>query len=370
MTAKSKFQSTKAEILDLIQHSREVTKDTPRSTTGIYLLYVDDFSDDKVLPIYIGQTTDFKRRLKQHISDVSQLNALAYRTYHDEFLWRANDYSGQFKACKIFKYMVDHHCTFQNLHMVILEECPSDQLSEREQFYLSQYLPAFFGFNQINTITEQFRYPDSSSEEYRKIKLTDAELFHNYIGYGFSAFNYLHAFCNSPYNVHKNDLDKAVNKDYYSDLFRRQKIDVLTPFIETYYKAFESAYPAMHARFSAPIHEIFEQHKFKSKGREAEVLFLLLNNSNTSETRDVYDKKSYLEYYMNRDRKSRECGSALQALFEKHLDEIREINAPVMAAYKAYVDCRKDLFQRSRYSLIFPNVPYEDNPLEDPAISE
>ena len=371
MTAESKFQSIKTEILNLIQHSREVAKDTPSSGTGIYLFYVDDFSDNRVLPIYIGQTTNFKRRLRKHIADISEVNAISYPDYHNRFLWGAKHFDGHFKACKIFKYMVEHGCTMDSLHMVILEECSKENLSLREQFYFSRYLPAFFGFNQINTATEKWQYQTTSSNEYREIMHTDAELFRNYIGYGFTHFNYLHAFRGSPDNIYRDFLDNAVNQANYWDISTlSENITYLSHLHSTYTEAFENARLAMAALFSNSIHEIFEQCKFNSKSQESNVLFLLTNNYEAPEVSDVIGRKEYLEHYMNRNRRSRECGRLLQELFASHLDEIIRLNTPVKQAFKAYTDYRHTILSHRDLVLIFPNTPYEYNPLQDPTLLE
>lgn len=50
------FNRAKEEILKLIETSPKlVTNKTKFDTCEVYLLYVDNFQDDRILPIYIGQ---------------------------------------------------------------------------------------------------------------------------------------------------------------------------------------------------------------------------------------------------------------------------------------------------------------------------
>lgn len=32
------------------------------------MIYINNFNDSKIIPIYIGQTTNFQKRYKQHLS--------------------------------------------------------------------------------------------------------------------------------------------------------------------------------------------------------------------------------------------------------------------------------------------------------------
>lgn len=369
MSAETTFQQVKEEICALIQTKPQVTASTPRGVSGIYLLYVDDFSDDKVLPIYIGQTTDFKARLRQHVSDVSKLNDVPYHEYYNRFFWGAKQYDGHFKSCKIFKYMVEHQCLLKDLRMIILEECGKDALHEREQFYLSKYLPAFLGFNQINSITEQWELR-TKPREYVERQKTDADLFAEYIGFGFTKFNYLHAFWGTTYNVKHNTkrdyLDKVTDRaHYWNSETRAENITRLSTIFRAYTDVFEQKKEMMSATFAPLIHEIFEQCKLKSNRREEEVISLLLNNCDEKEATNVIEIKEYLEYYMDRNRNSKKCGELLRALFAERLDEIRKINAPVKKAYTEYLNFRKEIFSHSRLSLIFPEVAYPNYPLDE-----
>ncbi|WP_210367881.1 hypothetical protein, partial [Bacillus sp. REN3] len=53
------------------EHSnREITPDTNYNTSGIYMIYIDNFTSDKMVPIYIGQSKDVQKRYKVHLSEI------------------------------------------------------------------------------------------------------------------------------------------------------------------------------------------------------------------------------------------------------------------------------------------------------------
>ena len=66
----------KYQVKQLIEPNshREVTPHTKYKTSGIHMIYIDNFTNDKVVPIYIGQSKDIQRRYKQHYSELLALN--------------------------------------------------------------------------------------------------------------------------------------------------------------------------------------------------------------------------------------------------------------------------------------------------------
>lgn len=368
------FYKTKNEVLSLIHSSNHenITLNTNHSVSGVYLLYIDCFSDEKVIPIYIGQSVNMKRRLRQHINDVKEINNKSYAEYHNAFMWSAlgfsSKYEGQFRACKIFKYLVEHHCTLTDIKMLVLEECSHDQLDSLEQYYISKFRPEYFGFNQINSITQTQQHGFSQAE-YETLSKQDADLFKEYWGYGYTEFNYIHAFSGSQYNLHKDLLNKRVSQ--YLSYDREVMLHECSATFSKYQNLFEQAKPMMAELFSSSIHNTFLSCSLKSKAREDEVLSLLINNYDSPIIPDVENEKAfnvsqtkeYLEYYMNRNKKSKECAYLLNKLFSSKQDEIRKINTPIISAYKAYETQRIESLLKSEYSLIFPNIVYNSNPL-------
>lgn len=99
------------------------------------MIYIDNFNDDKVIPIYIGQTgygknRNFQNRYKEHLQKIMALNRLEFNYYKELLL--DNFYDGHYKTCKIFQYMVDHSCTLKDFHMIVLEKIEenSDNIQE------------------------------------------------------------------------------------------------------------------------------------------------------------------------------------------------------------------------------------------------
>ncbi|MGJ7912621.1 excinuclease ABC subunit C [Neobacillus sp. LXY-1] len=204
-----KIDNIKYQVKQLIQDNlyREVTPETKHNISGIYMIYIDNFTSEKIVPIYIGQAKDIQRRYKQHFSEILALNRLSYDEYHKYFFSRTSSfYDGKYKACKIFKYMIENNCTLQDFRLVILEEVELENLDKKEQKYLldekeqeyfQRLLPSFFGFNQLNSHLYQLSFRLSKSQminseidEYLKILLEDIKGIKSYYEYGFTRFNF------------------------------------------------------------------------------------------------------------------------------------------------------------------------------------
>lgn len=217
------FLEIKNKVKKIIKDNNfeEVNEDTNDRNIGIYMIYIDNFEDDKIIPIYIGQTgagkdRNFQKRFKEHLQEIMALNRLKYDYYKELLL--SGFYDGHYKACKVFKYMVDHNCTLKDFHMIVLEKIDNslkmDQiqslLDKREQFFFEEYLPAFFGFNQLNSLVEAnkefFKLGGSidslknflPSDLLLKYDIEDCENFIKYFGYGYTKFNYYHSFSKEP----------------------------------------------------------------------------------------------------------------------------------------------------------------------------
>lgn len=82
-----KIDNIKYQVKQLIQESLywEVTPETKHNIAGIYMIYIDNFTSEKIVPIYIGQSKDIQRRYKQHFSEIIALNRLSYDEYNKYF---------------------------------------------------------------------------------------------------------------------------------------------------------------------------------------------------------------------------------------------------------------------------------------------
>ncbi|MCU4923973.1 excinuclease ABC subunit C [Bacillus cereus] len=181
---------------------KEVTPNTKYKVCGIYMIYIDNFSNDKVVPIYIGQSKDIQRRYKDHLCELLSLNRLSYENYYEYFFSEFGSYyEGKFKTCKIFKYMLENNCTLKDFRMIILEETDEADLERKEQEYFQKLLPSFFGFNQLNSFLAGIKF------KFKQDKLTKLEIsnfldicqkdidnIYSYYEYGFTQFNFKHAF--------------------------------------------------------------------------------------------------------------------------------------------------------------------------------
>ena len=187
----NEFNETKRKIIELIKNKKEITNRTKYNTKGIYLLYVNDFSDDKVLPIYIGKVSgekrNFQQRHKEHMMEIMALNRFTKDYY--EIALDNRYFHGKYKICKIFKYMIEKKCELKDLHMVILEELEDEeQISKTETEYIDNYNGALFGFNQLNTISQSLEV--KNEEKYKEIVRKELKKITENINYGYGIFNY------------------------------------------------------------------------------------------------------------------------------------------------------------------------------------
>lgn len=92
------------------------------------------------------------------------MNRFKYWVYKNNFLENLfkdiigkyhSFYDGRFKACKIFKYMVEHNCKLSDLKMIVLEELEEEnEINKKEIELIEKYLAPYFGFNQLTMVTE------------------------------------------------------------------------------------------------------------------------------------------------------------------------------------------------------------------------
>jgi len=197
-----KMDDIKYQVKQLIQENlyREVTPETKHKISGIYMIYIDNFTSEKIIPIYIGQSKDIQKRYKDHFFEILALNRLSYDEYHNYFFSRSSSfYEGKFKSCKIFKYMIENNCTLQDFRMIVLEEVKEEFLDEKEQEYFQRLLPSFFGFNQLNSFLKRLKFQFSNSQmnnseidDYLTILLEDVKGIYSFYEHGFTRFNFEH----------------------------------------------------------------------------------------------------------------------------------------------------------------------------------
>ncbi|MGP1906807.1 hypothetical protein ACTSEZ_01460 [Metabacillus sp. JX24] len=170
------------------------------------------------------------------------MNRLSYDEYNKYFFSKSNSfYEGKFKACKIFKYMIENNCTLQDFHIVILEEVEEEYLDEKEQEYFQRLLPSFFGFNQLNSFLKQLKFRFSNLQmsnleidHYLSILLEDLKGIYSYSDFGFTRFNFEHSIPRDiAYLLNENEqLNNDTLLKYHEaklnldELFKLYKLDI------------------------------------------------------------------------------------------------------------------------------------------------
>lgn len=81
----------KNKILDF-PFLEEVNEDTTINKCGIYMLYIDFFGDNSILPIYIGKSKDVQKRFDSHLKKIMFLNRLSESTYLSYFFEREDPF--------------------------------------------------------------------------------------------------------------------------------------------------------------------------------------------------------------------------------------------------------------------------------------
>ena len=201
------FINIKKSVLDTIAASNEeILPTTKIKKSGIYMIYINCFDDEKIIPIYIGQALDVQNRYKNHYQEILSLNRLSYEEYKQ--YTEDGLYEGKFKSCKIFKYMIEHNCSLCDYHMIPIEYCDESILDEKEQFYINKFKSEYFGFNQLNTTSLYKEYTHNYNNKeivlrYLTAIKDNALYLKKYWGYGFTIFNYEYAFYKNPLSQNK-----------------------------------------------------------------------------------------------------------------------------------------------------------------------
>lgn len=196
------IESKKTEIKNLIKTKMKVSRKTNfKKQAGIYLLYIDDFSDEKIIPIYIGKTLDLQKKYQIHISEFLALNRLY--SHHYEYTLLDDFYDQDHETIKMFQYMVDHDCKLTQIKMIILNKMSQnkDKIFKAELKWINNTESPYLGFNQFNTVTQLNRLKslnkyDSHLESQNCCKLLhdDCKKIIQLWDYGYTEFNFLQGF--------------------------------------------------------------------------------------------------------------------------------------------------------------------------------
>lgn len=188
------FKKLRSQIIELT-NNEQVSKSKHAKVGGIYMLYIDNFDDDYIIPFYVGRTNSFSRRLSDHVSSVKKLMSYSRRKYNS--LVEEGEFEGRYLYCKMYAYLDSHHCTLKDIKMVILEEVQEEKKRpSREDYYIQSLCATFFGFNQylFHTRFGEFQAVHLIEDETQvKIILDllkkEIPLMAHYYDYGYNAIN-------------------------------------------------------------------------------------------------------------------------------------------------------------------------------------
>ena len=219
--AQSIYSKIRGKVISIIEQykTNEVTSNSNFNEAGIYMLYVDSFDDDTIIPFYIGQTSNFQERHKKHLSEIMALNRLNRDCY--KYALFAELYNGHNRPCKIFSYMVNHGCLLKDLHMIVLEVIDDEKTRlEIEQKYIDELYAPFFGFNQLNSVLRsiEYHYGESDKKDYSlaKEKDKDIEEILRFATFGYALYNWYRS-CDAFLKT----ISAKQQMDKFPDLFLR-----------------------------------------------------------------------------------------------------------------------------------------------------
>ena len=356
-TMTESFNSIKEKVLNLIDTNKgnEVTRKTNNSGAGIYMLYVDDFSDNKIIPFYIGETNDFQTRHKEHLKELLSLNRLNYEHYKHYLI--KGFYDGSYKACKIFAYLVNHNCSLNNFHMIVLETIDdTPQRKEKELEYINDLYAPFLGFNQINALSKAQEYRDNNTNTtYQEFIDKDIKNLCLFYEYGYSKFNgYL---ANGILSTHP-QYKQLSSISCYATLFQYKK--------QTQSNEIEQAKLRNHIRSDChskivsicndDISNFFKENKLKSFEKQRDIISALIFDDEEIRTRVNKYIKTYAKVGID----------IVETLLKKH-PQITLIKKDIEKAQEQHERLYRENWEINE-KVLKPLVPlshYNSHPLKD-----
>lgn len=196
MTAKDTFEHARDLARKLIAEKPAIKTFPKDKTTGIYMLYVNDFSDDHVLPVYVGKSTGKRGvqcRYTEHLSKLVALNRYSSSAY-ERLILRTSKIDGSYLYTKVLKYIADHGKTLDAVRCVLIEECDEEVAFQRESHWMDRLHSQFLGFNQVdsNTVSRRADGDDVIQEIQgaHDLIVSDLDECARFFEYGFTRFNF------------------------------------------------------------------------------------------------------------------------------------------------------------------------------------
>lgn len=355
------FDAIKSRVRSIIDEKKcnEVNRKTDVKKAGIYMMYVDCFDDDRIIPFYIGQTNNFQERFKKHFSEILSLNRLDYRCYKYALLHGL--YNGHYRPCKIFTYMVNHGCELKDVHMIVLEEIDSEkERLKKETEYINELCAAFVGFNQMNCVSNyiDYNYGVYTKSEFAEIVNLDMQLLMQYWEYGYNVFNWFLA------NGHFSEKQKEIFLSSVSDKRYDEIIKVKTRLYEIMREVNDiRIYNGTTSEKLAwticekDILQFFKHHGLKSELKQKLVVSILLF--------DIENQKKDLSSYLRRCKGS-DSTDIIGILNTKYGKELKPIRETIKANQQKYRDLEieKEKIGIVVYELLLPTKEYKSHPLK------
>jgi len=333
---------------------QEVLRNGNHRSAGVYMLYVDNFESDTIIPFYIGQTNNFQDRHKQHLSELMALNRLQHNCY--EYAVIKDLYNGRARACKIFSYMVNHHCSFNDWHMIILEEIADDETREkREQEYIDSLYAPFFGFNQLNYVLQGIAYDFGKITKETLLETANADVQNilNFASYGYCSYNWYRV-CETLLKLIPTEAPIASNLIQVSqsrkDLEQTKgQLSQMRHFCN--WGAEEKAWNLC----KRTITDFFSKHKLGSKEMPKLVIKVLLFDREK-------DREKLNKYFART--KLRDCFQVFEALQQAHGAQLSAIKDELASISGSYANLEEKANQLSLFVLqqLLP-VSYTSHPL-------
>jgi hypothetical protein len=376
----------KQNVKQLIEENayREISPLTKFKGSGIYMIFIDHFTSNACVPIYIGQAKDIQKRYKQHLQEILVLNRLSYEEYHKYFFSNSSSfYEGKLKACKMFKYMVDHQCSLKGFRMVVLEEVDEDHLDEKEQEYFRRLLPSYYGFNQLNSFLKklEFRFMEGKEggplvKDFLRVFEEDIERIEQYYEYGFTRFNFEHSLpTNLTFLLREGEvLDKDLQTKFDEVKCKLTKLcRRLKPEYEEKLKIIEEL-NTRSARYNATLEDYKETLDVLKQMASEKLKELKIWDEEALENFIGSIKmKGNPDYELNFKKyfKRKKVKLDFYKLFEKQIEKANEkwsITEEKRAEYWETLNLyeeKENLLRHERYKMIFPSGTYENFPLKD-----
>jgi len=356
------FNYIKERVQKLIylNKDKELSRESVVESSGIYMLYVDNFSDDKIIPFYIGQTSNFQERYKQHLCELLSLNRLQKECY--EYALLKGLYDGRYRACKIYSYMINHNCTLNNFHMIILNEVDDETIRlELENNYINNLLAPFFGFNQLQCVSEYKKQyvKNNYSEYYENIVNQDVSNLIKYREYGYSLFNG-HLAKGLIRDVNEQMyINLSSDTEYLKYINKKEQWDEIeiTKGQLKYYNNYEAVI-LIEALCKNDIEDYFKKCKLRSKDKQELIIKVLLFD-------DEKDERELSRYF---NRYSERCSeSIIDMLEKKYTVELNNVREKLLNNQEEYNKLEKERLEIFKFifSSLLAKKNYSSHPLKD-----